>query len=128
MATDSSGESAPGNTIRLLGSVGIVVAVVIIAFVVYKIKTRDTSESQALKVATTFVRSSPVVEENLGTVSALKESNEQHVDGQGWTVDFNVTGMKSHGTVALTLHKQNGAWTFSSAELERGHGKPTNLL
>lgn len=126
-------DSTPSNTKRILGSIGIVIIIGVVVFVVYTITTRDRMASQALKITQTFVRSSPVVESDLGHVISLKKIGEQSVgDGwigtRNWMVDFDVTGKKASGTVQILVKKQNGQWGFARADLRQGQSKPTSLL
>ena len=133
MTAETPAASTPSNTMRTLGSIGIVIIIGAVVFVAYTISTRDRMASQALKITRTFVRSSPVVETDLGQVISMKKIGEQRVGNgwigtRSWAVDFDVTGKKTSGTVQVLVRKENGEWSFARADLQQGHGKPTNLL
>lgn len=131
MDSDSLTDKTPGNAKRMLGSIGIVIIVVAVAFGVYTVRSRDRMASQALHLTSVFIKSSPVVEKDLGSVISIKESSEKRVDGRRWMVDYTVTGKKARGTVDFVLKKTDGnwgSWKYLEANLKTGEGKTSNLL
>jgi hypothetical protein len=123
-------DSSRGGAMRFFASIGIVIALGVIAFVVWAYIRNSHMSTQAGKVATTFVQSSPRVAQDLGTVVSVKETREARINGplSGWTVDMNVTGKKASGVVRMTLEMVKGEWTVPSATLIEPNGKPTNLM
>jgi hypothetical protein len=123
-------DSSKGGMLRLLASVGVVVALGVIAFVVWSYFKNSRMTSQAEKVATTFVRSSPKVAQNLGPVVSVKQTREARVNGplSGWKVDMDVTGQKAKGVVDMTLQNVNGEWNVPQATLDQSNAKPVNLM
>ncbi len=103
---DSSGREERGGNWRrvLLGGVAIA-AVAGGLFAIYSIHHRDYLSSQANSFARTFIRSSPVVQEQLGKVQQVVESKEQHETGKdaGWYLVYKVTGRRAEGVVDLRL-------------------------
>jgi hypothetical protein len=57
--------------------VALVIGVIVI-YEVYRFHRHDELSAQAINLGKTFIHSSPVVEENLGTVKAVKETSEKH--------------------------------------------------
>jgi hypothetical protein len=102
---------------------------VIVIFQVYRILRHDLLSAQAIDLGKTFIHSSPVVEEDLGTVKAVKETKEVHRTGPapGWYVDFDVLGKRRSGVVDMRLRKANGEWYVPSAKLKIGHTEVVSL-
>jgi len=123
-------DSSKGGALRVAGSIGAVIALGVIAFVVWSYVRNSRMTSQAEKVATTFVRSSPKVARNLGTVVSVKETSEARVSTplSGWKVDMDVTGSKAKGVVDMTLQHVGGEWNVPQATLDPANGKPINLM
>jgi hypothetical protein len=123
-------DSSKGGALRLIASVGVVIALGVIAFVVWSYLQNSHMTSQAENVAATFVRSSPKVAQNLGPVVSVKETRQARVNGplSGWKVDMNVTGQKAKGVVDMTLQNVNGEWNVPQATLDESNGKPVNLM
>jgi len=109
----------------------VIVVLIGIAFVGYTIHHRDTLAAQARDFAKIFIRSSPVVEEQLGQVRSMKVVKEQHRtgDARGWYLDYDVTGQQKTGTVdlRLTSNPNYGQWNLPLAVLRIDHRKPVNL-
>jgi uncharacterized protein (UPF0333 family) len=114
---------------QLLLSIAVIVALGIIAYFAYSITRHDESASQAKVIARTFIQSSPVLQTDLGKVTAIKELDEKHEAGTKplWLIDYNVTGQKSSGTVEMKLRRVEGLWNVPSAELHVDHQPPINL-
>jgi hypothetical protein len=70
-----------------------------------------------------------VVEEDLGTVKAVKETTEEHRTSPepDWYVDFDVLGKHKSGVVEMRLRKANGEWYVPSAKLKIGHMEVVSL-
>jgi Cytochrome oxidase complex assembly protein 1 len=112
-------------------SAGIIVALGIIIFAVYKIDHREQSADQAASFAAVFIKSSPVVEQQLGEVRGMKEVKERHATGaaRGWYLDYRVTGQDKTGTIEmrLTPNSNYGQWNVATADLQVGQQKPVTL-
>jgi predicted molibdopterin-dependent oxidoreductase YjgC len=123
-------DSSKGGALRVAGTIGAVIALGVIAFVVWSYVRNSRMTSQAEKVASTFVRSSPKVAQNLGTVVSVKETSEARVSSplSGWKVDMDVTGRKAKGIVDMTLQNVDGEWNVPQATLDQANGKPVNLM
>jgi hypothetical protein len=126
---DPNPSESPGNTRRVLLSVGIIVALAAIAFVVWAYTSNEHMTSQAQNIAKAFITSSPRVETNLGKVVSVKEKNEARINGplSGWKLDYKVVGQRSTGDVIMVLQNVNGRWNVPSAELRDSAGK-VNLM
>lgn len=123
-------DSSKGGVMRFFATIGIVVALGVIGFVVWAYIRNSHMSVQAENVAATFVQSSPRVAQDLGPVVAVKETNEARINGplSGWTVDMNVTGKKANGIVRMTLERAKGEWTVPQATLIEPNAKPINLM
>jgi hypothetical protein len=110
---------------------GAIIAIVIaIGFAIYTIHDRDDLSAQANNWAKTFIRSSPVVEQQLGRVQTIKRISEEDLSGRspGWYVDYDVTGRHGMGMVEMRLTPiEYEGWNVPLAELDEGHRKPINL-
>jgi hypothetical protein len=127
--TDTTQYQEPGLVTTILAAVVIGVAIVA-ALAAYKIHNHDLIAAQAASWARTFIRSSPVVERQLGSVQHIKRIKEEHVSGKapGWYLDYDVTGRHGMGVVEMRMTRiQYDDWNFPSAELNEGHRKPVNL-
>lgn len=108
----------------------IIVLGIVIAFAVYTIHHHDYLSAQADSWARTFIRSSPVVEQQLGRVQTDRQINEQHLSGKspGWFLDYDVSGRHGMGVVEMRLNpSQYDGWRVPLAQLDEGHRKPVNL-
>jgi hypothetical protein len=124
-----STEYAP-TWVSSIVSVAIIAIVIVIGFEAYTIYHRDYLSAQANSWARTFIRSSPVVEQQLGRVQTVKQISEEHLSGKspGWYLDYDVTGRDGMGVVDMRLNpSQYDSWSVPSAELNEGHRKPVNL-
>ncbi len=127
----SNHTAAQSETLRLLGSLAIVVIVIVIGVTLYTIRNRDAVASQAIGITQTFIKASPVVETDLGPVVAIKEDSEKRVDGRGWMVDYTVRGKKAQADVDFVVKKSDGrwgSWQFVQANLKTSKGKTSDLL
>ncbi len=108
--------------------VALVIAVIVI-YEVYRFHRHDVLSSQAINLGKTFIHSSPVVEENLGTVKAVKETSENHRTSPvpGWYVDFDVSGKRASGVVEMRMRRTNDQWHVPSAQLQMGHSEVISL-
>jgi hypothetical protein len=97
----SQNDSAPGLTtehengwVTSIVSVAIIAIAIAIGFTVYTIHHRDDLSAYANSWAKTFIRSSPVVEQQLGHVQTIRRISEKDRSGKlpGWYVDYDVTG------------------------------------
>ncbi len=102
---------------------------VIVAFQISRIRRHDLLNAQAIDFGKTFIHSSPLVEEDLGTVTTVKETTEEHRTRQapGWYIDFDVSGKRRSGVVEMRLRNANGEWHVPSAELKIGHAEAVSL-
>jgi hypothetical protein len=102
---------------------------VIVIYEVYRFHRHDVLSSQAINLGKTFIHSSPVVEEKLGTVKAIKETSEKHRTSPepGWYVDFDVSGKRASGVVEMRMRKTNDQWHVPSAKLQMGHSEVISL-
>jgi hypothetical protein len=114
---------------QLLLSVGIIIVLGVIAYFAYSLMMHDESASQAKEIAQTFIRSSPVLQTDLGKVTAIRELNEKHESGTKpvWLIDYDVTGQKTSGKVEMKLRRVEGLWNMPLAELHVDHHSPVNL-
>lgn len=114
---------------QLLASIAVIVVLGIIAYFAYHITMHDESASQAKAIAQTFIQSSPVLQTDLGKVTAIKELDEKHESGAKplWLIDYNVTGQKSSGKVEMKLRRVEGLWNVPLAQLDVAHQPPINL-
>lgn len=122
----------PRDSSRLTNIIGIAIIVCagVIAFFAYTIHRRDYFSARADSWAKVFIRSSPVVEQQLGHVSHIKRINESHLSGKspGWYLDYDVSGRRGQGTVLIRMNtNQYDDWDVPSAELEKDHRQPINL-
>jgi hypothetical protein len=127
-----SSKSAIDEESRWLRAVICLVALVIgviVIFQIYRIRRHEVLSAHALGVGETFIHSSPVVEEDLGTVKAVKETRAVHhtSPAPGWYVDFDVLGKRKSGVVEMRLHKANDEWHVPSAKLKIGHTEVVSL-
>ena len=85
---------------------------------------------QAETVSSSFVKSSPLVEKNLGSVVVMKEISAGRVHGSAneWKVEYSVIGKKARGSVYVSVQKTKGNWNVPSAQLVETGGKSVNLL
>jgi hypothetical protein len=135
MSQDDS--ATPGPTtehehawITSIGSAAIIAIVIVIGFTVYTIHHRDDLSAYANSWAETFIRSSPVVEQQLGHVRTIKRISEEDLSGKSpsWYVDYDVTGRHGMGVVEMRLTPiEYQGWNVPLAELDEGHRKPINL-
>jgi hypothetical protein len=113
-----------------IASVAIIAIAIAIGYTVYTIHHRDDLSAYANSWAETFVRSSPVVEQQLGHVQTIKRISEEDLSGKspGWYVDYDVTGRHRMevGEMRLTATEYEG-WNVPLAELDESHRKPVNL-
>jgi hypothetical protein len=120
------------NSVRFFTAVGLVVLAGVIAFLVWSYIREQHLTSQAVSVATTFVRSSPRVQTDLGTVVNLEEKSadrlQMHDGALRWHVDLNVQGKKGRGFVEVLVRSVGGEWNVPAAELREGGAKPISLL
>jgi hypothetical protein len=108
----------------------IIAIIIIVGFTVYTIHHRDELSAYANSWAKTFIRSSPVVEQQLGHVQTIKRISEQDLSGKspGWYVEYDVTGRHGMGVVEMRLTPiEYEGWNVPVAELDEGHRKPINL-
>jgi hypothetical protein len=114
---------------RVLISLIVIIIGAIVAFQIYRIRRHDLLGAEAVALGETFIQSSPVVEEDLGTAKAVKETNEEHRLGSapGWYVNFDVSGKHRSGVVEIRLRATNGQWLVPSAELKMGPRRVVNL-
>jgi hypothetical protein len=129
-----SGSSKPASDdesrwFRAVVCLVVLVIGVIVIFQIYRIRRHDLLSAQAIDLGKTFIHSSPVVEEDLGTVKAVKETGEEHRTGPapGWYVDFDVLGKRKSGVVEMRLRKANDEWYVPSAKLKIGHTEVVSL-
>jgi hypothetical protein len=111
-------------------STAIIAIVIAIGFTVYTIHHRDDLSAYANSWAKTFIRSSPVIEQQLGHVQTIKRISEEDLSGKspGWYVDYDVTGRHGMGVVEMRLTStEYEGWNVPLAELNEGHRKPVNL-
>jgi cytochrome oxidase complex assembly protein 1 len=117
------------NVVRVGLSIAVIVLCAAIIFTFFAIRRKDRLASQAVNLGTTFIESSPVVEENLGTVQSVKEVREGRPSDrpQVWNVAFDVSGTQRSGEVQMRLQNADGQWNVLSAKLEEGRNRPVNL-
>jgi hypothetical protein len=117
------------GSLQVAISVALIVIGAIVIFEIHRVRRQDALASQATDLAETFIHSSPVVEEDLGSVQLAKETGEQHRSNPppGWYVNFNVFGKRRSGVVEMRLRNVNGQWLVPSALLMIGHREPVNL-
>ena len=128
--SEENESTGPNRAITTIIGAAIIVLGVVIVVVVYNIHHHDFLAAQADNWARLFVRSSPVVEEQLGQVQAVKRVSEEHVDGKapGWYLDYHVRGQDKAGTVEMRLRpNEYQGWRVPLAELVEGHHPPVNL-
>jgi hypothetical protein len=109
---------------------GVIAFGIVAAIALYTIHHRDYLAEQADSWARTFIRSSPVVEEQLGRVKNVKQVSEDHVAGKapGWYLDYDVTGRRGMGVVDMRMTPyQYDDWRIPFAELDESQHKPINL-
>lgn len=114
----------------LLGGV-LVVALGGIIFAVAMVHHRDYLATRANIFARTFINSSPVVEQHLGTVRQVVKVEERHQTGKaaGWYLDYDVHGSQAQGVVDLRLIQSRNSlswempvqWNVPLAILETGN-------
>ncbi len=110
----------------LLGGLAILVVAGVV-FLLFSIHHKDYLATQAKSFARTFIKSSPVVQDHLGTVQNVVETKEQHESGKasGWYLDYKVTGRRAQGVVDMHLRQSSHIggwnvpvqWNVSSANL-----------
>jgi hypothetical protein len=114
----------------LIGA-GIIIVGAVIIFTVYTFLHRDEVQQQVASFATVFIKSSPVVEQQLGDVHAVKEVKERRITGvsPGWYLDYMVAGQNKTGNIEmrLTPNPNYGQWSVALAKLKVDHGTPVNL-
>jgi hypothetical protein len=119
-----------GNFLRVVGAGAAIVALVAIAFVTYTVHHKDDLATQANTFASTFITSSPVVEQQLGAVQQVRVIKEQHQTGKapGWYLAYDVSGRRMNGVVdmRLTPNPDFDLWNVHLAKLDIGH-KTINL-
>jgi len=110
-------------------SVLIIVILCVAAYLAYHFTMRDESADQANALAQTFIRSSPVIQTDLGKVTAMKEISENHVTGAKpfWAVDYDVTSGQKSGEAEFKMTKAEGLWSVPSAQLKMDHQPMINL-
>ncbi|HKV55721.1 MAG TPA: cytochrome c oxidase assembly factor Coa1 family protein [Candidatus Binataceae bacterium] len=124
-------EAETSGTPHTIIAVVVVVAIALVAFFGFRFEHNAYMKTQAANVAKLFIKSSPNVEKNLGTVVQLTQKSEARANGAmpGWKVDFNVSGKKAQGTVEMVVRNDGGNWNVPEAKLEdRSSGKTVNLL
>jgi hypothetical protein len=111
-----------------IGLAVIVIAAAVI-FEIYRVRRHDLLGSEAMSVGETFIYSSPVVEEKLGSVQMVRKTMEERRlnPAPGWYIDFEVSGRRRSGVVEMQLRNENGQWQVPSAELKFGPNGPVNL-
>lgn len=117
------------RSLKVAISLAIIVIGAIVIFEIYRVRRHDLLASQAIDLGETFIHSSPLVEEALGSVQTVKETREEHRSNPapGWYVDFDVSGKRRSGVVEMRLQNANGQWHVPSAELKMGPRGPMNL-
>jgi len=110
-------------------SVLIIVILCVAAYLAYHFTMRDESADQANALAQTFIRSSPVIQTDLGKVTAMKEISENHVTGAKpfWAVDYDVASGQKSGEAEFKMTKAEGLWSVPSAQLKMDHQPMINL-
>jgi hypothetical protein len=120
-ADGDNGDDSP----RFLLAVAALVGIALVIFIGFHMYHRDQSGDQANSFARTFIRNSPVVQEQLGKVERVKQIEDQHQSGKhpGWYLDYDVTGRRGSGVVdfRLTPNPDYGVWNVPVAKLDRGH-------
>jgi hypothetical protein len=118
------------SLITTLLAAAIIAIGIVAALAVYKIHRQDDLAARAADWAKTFIRSSPVVEQQLGAVQHIKRVNEEHVSGKkpGWYLAYDVTGRRGMGVVEMRMTRiQYDDWRIPFAKLDEGQRKPVNL-
>ncbi len=126
---DSIEGSASAWFTTLIGVVVIVLGVVV-TLVAYRIERHNYLSAGADNWGKVFIRSSPVIEQQLGSVRNVKSIEEKHVSGRraGWYVDYDVTGRRGAGVVEMRLKPSEYAgWNVPLAELKEGRSRTINL-
>jgi hypothetical protein len=110
-------------------SLAVIVIGAIVIFEIYRVQWHDLLSSQAVDLGETFIHSSPVVEEDLGSVQTVKETREEHRSkpAAGWHLDFDVSGKRRSGVIEIRLRNVNGQWEVPAADLKIGQSRPVNL-
>jgi hypothetical protein len=126
----SADTAETGTTIRALIAIVSIIVVCAIAAVAYYYLRGVNMAKQAETVSSSFVKSSPVVETNLGAIVKMKEISAGRVQGSAnkWRVEYRVTGQKAQGSVDILVQNAKGNWNVPSAQLHETGGKPVNLL
>jgi Cytochrome oxidase complex assembly protein 1 len=84
--------------------------------------------SESYKIAESFIRSNPVVQDELGSVRGVQlelTGNSMSYAGPegGARYAFDVQGARGNGIVVITLRKHLGEWRIGSAELREADGR-----
>lgn len=117
------------RSLKVVISLAVIVIGAIVIFEIFRVRRHDLLASQAIDLGETFIYSSPLVEEDLGSVQTVKKTREEHRlnPAPGWYLDFDVSGKRRSGVVEMRLQNANGQWHVPSAELKTGHRGPVNL-
>jgi Cytochrome oxidase complex assembly protein 1 len=122
--------SAASNVIRGLMAVFAILFVLAIAAAAYYYLHWVNMAKQAETVSSSFVKSSPVVERDLGTIVRMKEISAGRAHGRAnqWIVEYHVSGQKGTGSVQVVVQNAEGNWNVPGASLMEAGRKPINLL
>jgi hypothetical protein len=90
-------EDNAGGGMKLLVAAVVMIGIVAAVYAGYRVHLKDDATNQAQAFASSFIRSSPVVQAHLGTVENVKEIKEERRLGSqpGLYLDYEVTGRRA---------------------------------
>jgi Cytochrome oxidase complex assembly protein 1 len=122
--------SATSTVVRGVMTVFAILLVLAIAAAAYYYLRGVNMAKQAETVSSSFVKSSPLVERDLGAIVSMKEIAAGRVHGSTnqWIVEYHIAGQKGTGSVQVVVQKARGNWNVPDASLMEAGRKPINLL
>jgi Cytochrome oxidase complex assembly protein 1 len=122
--------SVASTVVRGVMAVFAILVVIAIAAAAYYYLRGVNMAKQAETVSSSFVKSSPVVERDLGTIVRMREIAAGRVHGSAnqWIVEYRVTGQRGTGSVQVVVENAKGNWNVPGASLMEPGRKPINLL
>jgi hypothetical protein len=108
--------------VKMLVPAVVIVGIVAAAYAGYRAHQNADVANQASVFASNFIRSSPIVQSQLGKVEELKKIKEKHLTGQrpGWYLHYDVIGHRASGLVdmRITPNPNYDSWNVPVAQLD----------
>ncbi|MGH8012238.1 MAG: hypothetical protein ACREQ4_07060 [Candidatus Binataceae bacterium] len=101
----------------------VVIVIVVLAYFGAKWDNAFNTSDKATIFAQEVIRNSPVVDQQIGWVTSVKQTSERYTSEREPKVllDFDVTGRNGQGTVSIVLQRvNNNIWSMPQANMKVG--------